>query len=610
MRHRRTLVVLGALLGLALGCSGSDGSVIVDDGFEIGGPSACEPGTVSVCFSDPQSDEIGDGYCLEGVRACQDGNWGECRLDESSRLPLLADPELCGGCDPRCFRVHDAPTGRDLREDNTDGLRFDLDRDGLVLAGRWGPLYSFVSNSGESTVSKVDTGTRREVGRYYVGAGPVATALDSRGNGYVVSNGETIETVVKIAGDQSYCIDRNRNGRIDTASGSIPLGRGRDECVVWTSVEAAGACPRTVAVDKRDRLWIGGWCLRQFYVLDIDDGSLIERLPVSASAFDAAIGRDGLLWYTGRTHSIIQSINTQTYEVGPVLRPSCGGDLEGIVVDFDDRVWIVCGNRDCSLARYEPRSGRWDNICDIPPTRSSRDVTIDSSGDLWVSAHVYGSWHHGESYGYRYDPVLLTRQAEYTIEGCDGINGIASDFEDNLWSICHGSWNAVVLDPDTGRTTAISVGAQPYTYSDFTGYLRAMVTTPGGRYRRIYDSSLVCDDHERVVWSQLYFDVDTPEETRIEFIGRTAERAIDLGPAREVLLGAVPGDEEPLDIQRALGIEGGASGMRYLEVDAVLQSLDGETSPVFRNMDMVFYCECTCDDDGSCSEACECDRDC
>ena len=138
------------------GCSGSNGSAFVDDGFEIG---ECESGSVSVCYSDPISDESGEGYCLEGLRECVGGSWSECRLDESHRLPLLGDPELCGGCDPRCFRFLDAPTGRDMGESNALNLRFDLDRDGLVMGG--GQLrvhWAYFANSGSGTVSKIDPG--------------------------------------------------------------------------------------------------------------------------------------------------------------------------------------------------------------------------------------------------------------------------------------------------------------------------------------------------------------------------------------------------------------------------------------------------------------------
>jgi hypothetical protein len=50
--------------------------------------------------------------------------------------------------------------------------------------------------------------------------------------------------------------------------------------------------------------------------------------------------------------------------------------------------------------------------------------------------------------------------------------------------------------------------------------------------------------------------------------------------------------------------------MRYLEIRVQLRSLDGETSPVFRQMDNVFYCVCECDINQECTADCDCDEDC
>jgi len=142
-------------------------------------------------------------------------------------------------------------------------------------------------------------------------------------------------------------VDRNLNGRIDTSAGSDVLGRGNDECVVWSSTVAAGACPRALALDLRDRLWVGGWCLNNFYVLNSDTGTLIRTVPIATGAYGAAMDRHGTLWYAGRAHSWIQNIDTETMAVGPVRVPTCGGDLYGITTDLEDRVWTVCAQQPC-----------------------------------------------------------------------------------------------------------------------------------------------------------------------------------------------------------------------------------------------------------------------
>jgi streptogramin lyase len=553
----------------------------------------CDTGAVLACYSEePDRDENGETYCLEGVRECRDGTWSECNFGDPVRHAIIGAPELCGGCDPACFRQHTSPDGHDLDDDNANNLRFDSDRNGLVLNGRAiSARYAYIANSGENTVSKIDIGTRSEVGRYFVGDSPSRTAVDAQGNCYVAMRGEANETVAKIAGDTSSCLDRNHNGRIDTSSGSNVLGRGSDECVIWWSTAAAGACPRAVAIDRHNRVWIGGWCINQFYVLNPDNGSLIRTVPISASAYGAAIDSEGMLWYSGRSHGWIQNINTETFAVGPARETGCGGDLYGITVDLQDRVWIVCAHQDCRASRFDPVTGEWLNICSIHRPRTARGITVDAGGDIWIATHHDWDWNYGRGYAYRFDSNTGDQKEIYTIRDCDGAIGIASDFENNIWLACYGSWSADVLNPDSGAVSHIPVGAFPYTYSDFTGFLRATITAPEGYYKQLYDSRLACHAGDEVVWSQLYYRVETPENTRINIYARSAARTSDLSAAREILMASIPGDESPVDIQDNMANQGVPGGMRYLEVRVQLQSLNRETSPVFRSIDLVYYCE-------------------
>ena len=57
---------------------------------------------------------------------------------EPARSPIIRQNTNCGGCDPSCYGMSDTPTGADLNEDNSENLRYDLDRDGLVATGAVG----------------------------------------------------------------------------------------------------------------------------------------------------------------------------------------------------------------------------------------------------------------------------------------------------------------------------------------------------------------------------------------------------------------------------------------------------------------------------------------
>jgi DNA-binding beta-propeller fold protein YncE len=606
------IIVAGVMCMLTLalaGCMTSDSSspmlsdspvsVIEDEGFTLGERpglpgTRCEAGQVAACYSsEPLTDDGGEAYCLEGVMDCVDGTWGECDFASATRMPIIGDPQLCGGCDPACFRQHTCPTGRDLTDQNSSNVRFDLDRNGLVLGGKQiSARFAYIANSSEDTVSKIDLGTATEVGRYVVGSSPSRTAVDSRGNCYVAMRGEHWETVAKIAGDRSYCVDRNLNGRIDTSTGAGVLSRGTDECVLWWSRDAVGACPRGVAIDAQGRVWVGGWCITQFYVLDPNTGRLIRSVPISASCYGAAIDSAGMLWYSGRSHAWIQNVNTETFAVGPARGTGCGGDLYGIAIDRSNRVWIVCAHEASRVSRYNPASNSWIALgaWAIPHPRTARGVTVDGGGDVWLGTHHDWGWNFGQGYGYEINSETAAVRREYLITGCDGAIGVSSDFENNMWFACHGSWTGSRLNPDTGAVTNVRVGAYPYTYSDFTGFLRATITSPEGSYQQLFDSQLVCARGSNVVWSQLYYDVETPASTRINFYARTAALTTQLGTARELLVAQAPGDRPPADVQGTMAAMGVPNGLRYFEVRVHLQSLDGSTSPVFRNMDLVYYC--------------------
>ncbi len=757
---------LSLLLAFSLvSCEEGADQVFVDDGFDTSSrPSVgdeCTPGHVMACYSEePLEDANGEKHCLEGLMEClDDGSFGECNLDEdvSVRHALIGDPELCGGCDPACFRTRDSPDEDDLTEDNAQNVRYDDDEGGVVLGG--GSRHAFIANDPYANVSKVRLRDRRVVGTYYVGYPwrtgwggnrPSRSAIDARGNAYIGSRAfGWYGYLTKIAGDQYQCIDRNRNGRIDTSTGGSPRSWNDDECVLW-NVHACGhnGVPRAVTVDAQDRVWVGCYNTRQFWVFDSVTGAHIRTIGVSREPYGAAIDSTGLLWYTTRgchpnwesyrycytqryrhcetryqrvcyprsecwyetrwswrryyyyysrynsdcycerlrrhypwyycyydhggyyrhryhyrcypnrraywrrygyhwyrysarvcrywtdCYSIpytyceyryrtvcetrwhwvyycaqhIQSINTTNYAVGPVRWNRTCNDHYGIAIDLRDRVWVACAHHGSyRLVRYDPARDRWQGVTGI--AGYTRGVTIDSTGRIWTSSHTC-YWNCGTSYAHSFNADTLGDRRRYTVHGCNGAIGIGADFEDNIWHACHSSHNAVVLDPRTGRTYSTRIYGYPYTYSDFTGNLRATVTAPEGSYIRLYDSRMACDADQTVLWSQLYYDVTVRPGTSIRFYGRTANRTADISRSREVLLAEVLPDEEPADVEWLLSSVGVANNQRYFQVRVELRSESRVESPVFRNMDMLSYCICACDNDMACTPGCSCDDDC
>lgn len=617
-----TIVAVAVLLAA---CEQGGPGLPADDGFRVcsGQGCDCEPGRIMACYPEaPLVDEAGEAYCVEGIRTCgDDGLWGECIFPEgAARYALIGDPELCGGCDPGCFRVHDCPTQLDLDADNSNNVRFDLDADGLVLGGQlFNARYAYIANDPQSTVSKLDLSTGEEVARYRVGLpgltnSPSRTAIDSRGDAYVANRAFGQQgSVTKMAGDRSNCYDRNRDGDIDTSTGGADIRPyGEDECVLWTvSVGPSNGIPRAVAVDADDRVWVGLYNTRRFDVLDANDGSLIRSVNVSGYPYGAAIGGDGRLWYPNGCcgRSWIQAVDTGTFAVGSTISntSSCAGSY-GIAVDLEGRV-LLGGYSNSCVSRYDPPTGAWQSF--TAASGMTRGVTIDADGHVWTASHS-GSAPHWLTRWNDDGTGRVTYTLRDTAAGrnCSVPIGVGADFEGRIWTPCQSTSNVARLDPDTGQVTIHNAGPNPYTYSDFTGFLRATVTSPEGSYRRRYDSRLTCSADQSTEWSQLYWEVETPAGSQINFWGRTAAVTTDLGMAADMLLGSIPGDIPPADIDRIMTASGVTNGLRYFEVRVQLRSLDGDTSPVFRNMNMVYYCVCSCDVSASCDAGCTCDEDC
>src|SRR5207302_10064581 len=104
--------------------------------------------------------------------------------------------------------------------------------------------FMWIANSSQGTVSKYDTRTGKEVGRYYsvvpkdcsnslgppcdsgkitslrgnAGNSPSRTAIDLYGDMWVANRYPGGQgSVTKIANDESSCIDRNKDGKIRTS---------------------------------------------------------------------------------------------------------------------------------------------------------------------------------------------------------------------------------------------------------------------------------------------------------------------------------------------------------------------------------------------------------
>ncbi|MCI0636454.1 MAG: hypothetical protein L0206_21430, partial [Actinobacteria bacterium] len=483
-----------------------------------------------VCWMGGAESTPGVGACTTGLRSCIDGLWGTC---DGQHLPA---PEICNYLDDDCDNEIDdgvqTSTGTcPGSESNSVGPEYGIDFcddpgvcDGveetpegwITLGGSTLSLtHIWIANSSENTVSKLDTRTGEEVGRFYTGldptnADPSRTAVDLDGSVYVGNRAfyppggglDAQASVTKIAADERNCIDSDASGTIDTSTDWTPMDWGEDECILWTEeVGEPGCAARAVAVGVEEgldgvrdsRVYVGCFYERRVYVLDGVDGEQVDEFDTDCvSPYGFAITGDNILFiaglrsqYAGGSDKVgIVDLNESPPSVRCETPPDCGSytnafgattsiiDSYGIAADDEGRLW-TCNLFGC-VTRYDPDGDDWD----YEETDNCRGIAVDGEGFIWTA--------HGER-AEKFDPDSMSSLAVIDTGGAGSL-GVAIDFEGDVWVVNEGTDDASEIDADDEELIGrYPVGEGPYTYSDMTGFQLRNITAPSGTYRRIME---------------------------------------------------------------------------------------------------------------------------
>lgn len=224
---------------------------------------------------------------------------------------------------PSCMESRAGVGGTPFDPDGHDSENLSVDPDGalvLRLGSGSGTGYIWISNTGEDTVSKINTDTYVEEGRYKlvapagignVGSDPSRTSVDLSGDAYVASRGGHALTRVSVDGDG--CPDTNGDGVITTShSATEILPFGQDDCVRWQT-ELMGTV-RGVAVQEfpgetmvqqvpdgppiitetpgHKFVWVGN-TESQLWKIDADTGDILIAMTAPAPVYGLAISADG-----------------------------------------------------------------------------------------------------------------------------------------------------------------------------------------------------------------------------------------------------------------------------------------------------------------------------
>lgn len=587
------------------------------DGLAHAAGCACDTAQPEVCY-EGTAGTPGTGDCTPGLRSCNDGVWTGCvgqtidTAEECDYVDNDCDGVVdngvlgpCGDCSEICEAVSwgtdDGETPFDPGPGNSSGI--------IETGEGWITLTQsavsshliWIANSMEGTVSKFDTRTQEELGRYRTGPlgtslgmwsgngeNPSRTSVNFLGDAYVANRAFTgVASATKIQAE--HCPDTNGDGQITTSGGTDDvLEWGDDDCVIWnTPAGVNGNLGRSIASQVRQELdggsheyvWLGLHTANKYVEIDGDTGELtgVEAVLGTHTPYGAAIDADGNLWSASLSSNIAR-FDTADVDNFEVIATRFN---YGITVDSFGNVWT---NGD-GVRRYRPADAEWD---DVAGTRyENGGIAVDANGLVWTH-HDSGSIQRIDS---NQDPPVL----EATLATGLGGRGIAVDSDGFIWAINWGDMNngpgsVTMIDPDEPDnfdTTCCDTIRASYTYSDMTGVQLGIATAPSGQYEMIVDG---CEAPALTAWSGIEFDADLPTETGLRVEVRTGATLPELNDAEWLLAGDVPPSESPIDL-RSVFDAADVDFEYYLGVRLTLLSFNRDALPVVRGVGVFRSCE-------------------
>lgn len=352
--------------------------------------------------------------------------------------------------------------------------------------------YIWIANSSEGTVSKIDTRTLVEEGRYITrpdGDGdPSRTSVNLAGD---VAVANRYGGLVKIYAEEADCVESNGMPGIQTSTGADDiLPWGVEECVAWyrdfpTSNQrpvawTPGQVTEGTCDSTGEDVWtvtstglgigpgLGGIGGVTVHLIEGATGATKQEIQVddfpgfNLGAYGGAVNGEGDFFFsTMGLVSIPKLLGKIDRQTSVVTLWEIPGEIApyGITVDHNGKVW-VSSTIGAGAGQFDPQTETWHVINGFSSlgglAEGDDDLMWIADDDGLVSINI-----EDFSYGPRY---------------LGPSKGVSVDVDGFVWSVDNA---ATKIDP----TTALEVGTYnglngPYTYSDMTGHALGNVTCP------------------------------------------------------------------------------------------------------------------------------------
>jgi YVTN family beta-propeller protein len=278
-------------------------------------------------------------------------------------------------------------------------------------------------------------------------------------------------------------------GNADTAGGTSTAADSANLLYVRT----AGTNARTIAVDKNNDVWVGGYGDKEHQLYDGTTGaakSAIVNLGGN-SGYGGLIDGNGVLWSAGWAFSSLSRFDPATNVQSD---HNVGGGSYGLAVDSKGNIWNT--HLSNSVTKLDSNGNLIATYVYAGGT-GNRGVAITGDDNVWIANSGGNTVSRLDNNG-----NLL---ATITVES--GPMGVSVDSNGKVWVTNYNSNSVSRINPATNLvdlTVELGPGASPYNYSDMTGTTVVGTTSPEGNWRRVMDGGTGAD------WDQIFFN-EEPE---------------------------------------------------------------------------------------------------
>jgi len=338
-------------------------------------------------------------------------------------------------------------------------------------------LYSYIwiANSSQNTVSKINTQTLEEEGRYYtrpdLSGSPSRTSVNLNGDVAVANRSGGL---TKFSANVEDCIDANGSGAVETSTGAadilpfddeecrawhIPFSYSSQRPVAWTSGEWN---PATCKYEN-EKIWTTGVLNDVIEVILVDgdtgiieDSVQIPEVPANFYGFyGGAVDAEGNFWASQLGGGQLIRVNFNDLSDYDLWPAEFGG--YGMTVGQSGYVF-TCSSQ---VGRFDPVTETWTGAT----VGGGGGCMEDANGILWMANNPMVG----------IDVETLAVVHSYPLP--QYVHGVSVDFDGSIWGVDMTS-SAYKVDPLTGDFETFTGLVGPYTYSDMTGF--ALFTVGGG----------------------------------------------------------------------------------------------------------------------------------